>query len=84
MFGLGFGELLIILVIVLLVFGAGKLPQIGDALGKSIRNFKKSSKTDGTAPADEIEVAKRKEIAESRRELGLDNVDADVVKKVEK
>ena len=39
----GVVELLIILVIVLLIFGAGKLPQIGDALGKSIKNFKKSS-----------------------------------------
>ena len=44
-FGLGVPELLIILVIVLLIFGAGKLPQIGDALGKSIRNFKKSAAT---------------------------------------
>ena len=41
--GLGATELIIILVIVLLIFGAGKLPQIGDALGKSIRNFKKSA-----------------------------------------
>lgn len=41
--GLGPMELIIILVIVLLIFGAGKLPQIGDALGKSIKNFKKAS-----------------------------------------
>ena len=40
--GLGFGELIILLIIVLLVFGAGKLPQIGDALGKSIKNFKRA------------------------------------------
>jgi len=44
-------ELLIILVIVLVVFGAGRLPEIGAALGKSIRNFKKA--TDGK---DEIEI----------------------------
>ena len=44
--GLGVPELLILLVIVLLVFGAGKLPQIGDALGKSIKNFKKASRHD--------------------------------------
>lgn len=49
----GMGELLIILVIVLLIFGAGKLPGIGDALGRSIRNFKRASKGD-----DEIEVKK--------------------------
>ena len=41
MFGFGHWELLIILVIALLIFGAGKLPQVGSALGKSIGNFKK-------------------------------------------
>jgi sec-independent protein translocase protein TatA len=40
------GELIIILLIVLVVFGANKLPQIGDALGRSIKNFKRSSKVD--------------------------------------
>lgn len=41
MFGLGTQELLIILVLVMVIFGAGKLPQVGEALGKGIRNFKK-------------------------------------------
>jgi len=41
MFGIGLPELAIILVIVLVVFGAGKLPAIGAGVGKSIRNFKK-------------------------------------------
>jgi sec-independent protein translocase protein TatA len=41
MFGLGHTELLIILVLVLIIFGAGKLPQVGGALGKGLRNFKK-------------------------------------------
>ncbi len=40
---LGFGEILVILVIALLVFGPSKLPQLGDALGKGIRNFKKAT-----------------------------------------
>lgn len=40
MFGLGTQELLIILVLVMIVFGAGKLPQIGSSLGKGVRNFK--------------------------------------------
>jgi sec-independent protein translocase protein TatA len=40
------GELVIILLIVLVVFGANKLPGIGDALGRSIRNFKKASNDD--------------------------------------
>jgi len=46
MFGLGIPELLIILLIILIIFGAGKLPQIGEGLGKGIRNFKKSIKED--------------------------------------
>jgi sec-independent protein translocase protein TatA len=41
MFGLGHWELLIILIVVMIIFGAGRLPQIGAGLGKSIRNFKK-------------------------------------------
>jgi len=40
---LGFGEILLILVIALVVFGPSKLPQLGDALGKGIRNFKKAT-----------------------------------------
>ena len=42
--GLGMPELIIILVIILIIFGAGKLPQIGEGLGKGIRNFKKATK----------------------------------------
>ena len=41
-FGLGMGELVIILVIITVIFGATKLPQLGDGLGKGIRNFKRS------------------------------------------
>jgi sec-independent protein translocase protein TatA len=44
MFGLGFPELIIIMVIVLIIFGAGKLPEIGGAIGKGINSFKKSIK----------------------------------------
>ena len=44
MFGLGVPELLIILVIVVLLFGAGRLPQIGSGIGEGIRNFKKAMK----------------------------------------
>ncbi len=46
MFGLGMPELLVIMVIVLIIFGAGKLPQIGGAIGQSIKNFKKSVRDD--------------------------------------
>jgi len=45
MFGLGIGELLVILVIVLIIFGAGKLPEIGEGLGRGIRNFRKEIKS---------------------------------------
>ena len=48
---LGMGELIVILVIVLVIFGGGKLPQIGDALGRSIRNFKKAATGDDEPPA---------------------------------
>ncbi|MCX7634605.1 MAG: twin-arginine translocase TatA/TatE family subunit [Syntrophales bacterium] len=44
MFGIGMSELLVILVIVLIIFGAGKLPEIGSALGKSIKNFKNATR----------------------------------------
>ena len=56
MFGFGMPELIVILVIVLVVFGAGRLPEIGSALGKSIKNFKRA--TDGK---DEIEIKAKKE-----------------------
>lgn len=48
MFGLGTTELIIILILVLVIFGAGKLPSVGGALGKGLRNFK-----DGIKDAEE-------------------------------
>jgi sec-independent protein translocase protein TatA len=45
MFGFGIGELIVILLIVLVVFGANKLPDIGEGLGKSIQNFRKAIKS---------------------------------------
>jgi sec-independent protein translocase protein TatA len=47
----GFGELIIILVIVLLVFGANKLPMLGEGVGKAIKNFKR-----GLSANDDIDV----------------------------
>ncbi|WP_317424557.1 twin-arginine translocase TatA/TatE family subunit [uncultured Acidaminococcus sp.] len=55
MFGLGVPELLLILVIALVVFGPGKLPSIGAALGKSMREFK-----DAVNPVETIEPAEAK------------------------
>lgn len=51
MFGIGVQELLVILVIVLLIFGAKKLPEVGSGLGRAIRNFKRAN-----AEPDEIDV----------------------------
>jgi sec-independent protein translocase protein TatA len=56
MFGIGMPELLVILVIVLVIFGAGKLPQIGEGIGKGIRNFKKA-----TRGPEEIDVTPEKD-----------------------
>ena len=43
MFGLGMPELIVILVIILIIFGAGKLPEIGSGIGRGIKNFKKAT-----------------------------------------
>ncbi len=56
MFGFSMPALIIILLIVLVIFGAGRLPEIGAALGKSIKNFKSAS--DGK---DEIEIKPKKD-----------------------
>jgi len=74
----GMGELVVILLIVLVVFGANKLPGIGDALGKSIRNFKKSSTVDdpkeleSKSEGKELEAgaatSKAKELAAGKKE----------------
>ncbi len=53
MFGLGTQELIIILVLVLIIFGAGKLPQVGGALGKGLRNFKEGIKEGNEAKEDD-------------------------------
>jgi sec-independent protein translocase protein TatA len=46
-------ELVIILVIIVIIFGAGKLPEIGSGLGKGIKNFKNSTKDDDKEKIDE-------------------------------
>ena len=52
MFGLGMPELIIILVIILIIFGAGKLPQIGRGLGQGIKNFRESTKSTTENPEE--------------------------------
>jgi sec-independent protein translocase protein TatA len=75
----GMGELLIILVIVMLIFGAGKLPAIGESLGRSIKNFKRA-----TNGEDEIEVKQRAELSGKRAaelDAGEEAEDAQLVSK---
>lgn len=55
MFGIGMPELIIILVIILIIFGAGKLPEIGSGIGKGIRNFKKATTETDREDANKIE-----------------------------
>jgi len=63
MFGLGMPELIVILVIVFLIFGAGRLPELGRGIGSAIRNFKKAMNE-----PDEIDVTPKKGIEEKEKE----------------
>jgi sec-independent protein translocase protein TatA len=65
MFGLGIWEVVIILVVVLIVFGVGKLPDVGSGLGQGIRNFRKALRDDDSK---KIEPGKSENSAESKKE----------------
>jgi sec-independent protein translocase protein TatA len=62
MFGIGMPELIIILVIILIIFGAGKLPEIGGGMGKAIRNFRNATKD-----------AEKKKPDENQNKINSDN-----------
>lgn len=53
--GLGTGEIILIILVVMIVFGASKLPQLGDGLGRAIKNFKRA-----VQGGSEIEVTPKK------------------------
>jgi TatA/E family protein of Tat protein translocase len=63
MMGIGFPELMVILIIIMIIFGAGKLPEIGNAFGRSIKNFKTSMKEAEEESGDQVAQAEGGEAA---------------------
>jgi sec-independent protein translocase protein TatA len=59
MFNLGFPELMVILVIALIVFGPGKMPELGNSLGKAIRGFKKAMSEEEKDQSDSKKTGER-------------------------
>ena len=87
MMGIGFPELMVILVIIMIIFGAGKLPEIGSAFGRSIKNFKGSMKE---AEAEDLPVENNsaedssdKEEVAAKTENTAENKKSDAAKKEE-
>ena len=68
MMGIGFPELMIILVIIMIIFGAGKLPEIGSAFGRSIKNFKTSMRE--AEEAEQVEENAQAQVAQGQPEAG--------------
>jgi sec-independent protein translocase protein TatA len=80
MMGIGFPELMIILVIIMIIFGAGKLPEIGSAFGRSIKNFKSSMKE---AESEELPSENDSDVQEAKSEKTAEAPKSDTAKKEE-
>ena len=75
MMGIGFPELMIILVIIMIIFGAGKLPEIGSAFGRSIKNFKSSMKeAQEQDESDQVEEGQQASIEEEKDAAAEENL----------
>ena len=72
MFGLGTQELIVILVIIMIIFGAGKLPQIGEGLGRAIKNFKRAT-NDAENAIDITPEGKKKKSKQKTEEENKEN-----------
>ena len=72
MFGLGTQELIIILLIIVVLFGATRLPQIGSGIGQAIKNFKK-----GVREAEEIDVTPKKESSKVSKKEKIEKEESD-------
>jgi len=87
MMGIGFPELMVILIIIMIIFGAGKLPEIGSAFGRSIKNFKGSMKEaeaeDLPVDNNPVEDSSDKEESVAKTESTAENKKSDAAKKEE-
>src|SRR5205823_4217542 len=77
-FNLGAPELIIVLVIIMLVFGVGKLPEVGGAIGKGIKEFRKASNEDLAAGEHDRAERERAEARDLRAEASRKDLKADV------
>ena len=66
MMGIGVPELMVILIIIMIIFGAGKLPEIGSAFGRSIKNFKSSMKEAQEEETAQVEEGQQASIEEGK------------------
>lgn len=75
-FNIGPGELILVLVIVLIVFGPGKLPDIGNAIGRGVREFRKASSDLEDSIRGETKSAPQSDTDSSEATAGSSSVDA--------